>query len=321
MHPSLEPILSVTYGCIVYQEQVIEIFRRLAGYSVGQADMIRRAMSKKKAKDVEKERHTFVHGDAERGIPGCVANGIPQTTAESIYQDIYDFANYAFNKAHAVSYAVVAYQTAYCKRHYFKEYMAALLSSVLDVSEKVNDYFNECKDNGVALLPPDVNRSAAGFTVEEDGIRFGLAAIKGIGRGLIARMTAERTANGAFTDFQDFCKRMDGVDMNKRAVESLIRAGAFDSMGCRRAQLIAVYEKVMDGIASSNRANLEGQIDFFGMGAETPQQAALVLPDVPEYSPGELMRMEKETTGLYLSGHPMDAYRAALKAAGATDSR
>ena len=317
MHPSLEPILSVTYGCIVYQEQVIEIFRRLAGYSLGQADMIRRAMSKKKAKDVEKERHTFVHGDPERGIAGCVAGGIPEATAEAIYQDIYDFANYAFNKAHAVSYAVVAYQTAYCKRHYTKEYMAALLSSVLDYSEKVNEYFNECKENGIALLPPDVNHSAAGFTVEEGGIRFGLAAIKGIGRALIARMTAEREKNGLFADFQDFCRRMDGTDMNKRAVEGLIRAGAFDSMGVRRSQLIAVYEKVMDGIAGSNRANLEGQIDFFGMGAETPRQAALILPDLPEYSPAELMRMEKETTGLYLSGHPMDAYRGMAKAAGA----
>ncbi len=316
-HPSLEPILSVTYGCIVYQEQVIEIFRRLAGYSLGQADMIRRAMSKKKAKDVEKERQTFLHGDSARGIAGCVANGIPEQVAEAIYQDIYDFANYAFNKAHAVSYAVVAYQTAYCKRHFFKEYMAALLSSVLDVSEKVNDYFGECKDNGVALLPPDVNRSAAGFTVEEGGIRFGLAAIKGIGRGLIARMTAERAANGTFADFQDFCKRMDGADMNKRAVESLIRAGAFDAMGCRRAQLLAVFEKVMDGIANSKRANLEGQIDFFGLGADTPQQSALALPDIEEFPAVELMRMEKETTGLYLSGHPMDAYRDAARAAGA----
>lgn len=316
-HPSLEPILSVTYGCIVYQEQVIEIFRRLAGYSLGQADMIRRAMSKKKAKDVERERTTFVHGDPERGIAGCIANGIPRQTAEAVYQDIYDFANYAFNKAHAVSYAVVAYQTAYCKRHYFKEYMAALLSSVLDVSEKINEYFGECKENGVTLLPPDINRSSAGFTVEEGGIRFGLAAIKGIGRGLIARMEAERDKNGVFSDFQDFCRRMDGTDMNKRAVEGLIRAGAFDAMGARRSQLIAVYEKVMDGIAGSKRENLEGQIDFFGMGAEAQRQAALTLPDLEEFSAGELMRMEKETTGLYLSGHPMDAFRDSAKRAGA----
>ena len=318
MHPSLEPILRVTYGCIVYQEQVIEIFRRLAGYSLGQADMIRRAMSKKKAKDVERERTTFVHGDPERGIAGCVANGIPVETAEAIYQDIYDFANYAFNKAHAVSYAVVAYQTAYCKRHYTKEYMAALLSSVLDSSERINEYFAECKEYGIALLPPDVNHSQGAFSVEEGGIRFGLVAIKNIGRALIARMTAEREKNGPFTDFQDFCRRMDGTDMNKRAVENLIRAGAFDSMGCRRSQLIRVYERVMDGIANRSRANLEGQLDFFGIGAETPRQAALELPDIPEFSPAELMAMEKETTGLYLSGHPMDAYRAAAKAAGAS---
>ena len=194
-HPSLQPILSVTYGCIVYQEQVIEIFRRLAGYSLGQADMVRRAISKKKAAQIQKEKDTFIHGDAERGIPGCVANGIPEQTAEAIYQDIYDFANYAFNKAHAVSYAVVAYQTAYCKRHYTKEYMAALLSSVLDSSDKINEYFNECKDYGIALLPPDVNHSQGGFSVEEGGIRFGLVAIKSIGRGLIARLTAEREKN------------------------------------------------------------------------------------------------------------------------------
>ncbi len=317
-HPSLEPILRVTYGCIVYQEQVIEIFRRLAGYSLGQADMIRRAMSKKKAKDVERERATFVHGDPERGIAGCVANGIPEETAEAIYQDIYDFANYAFNKAHAVSYAVVAYQTAYCKRHYTKEYMAALLSSVLDSSEKVNEYFAECKDCGIALLPPDVNHSQGGFSVEDGGIRFGLVAIKNIGRGLIARLTADREQNGPFTDFQDFLHRMDGTDMNKRAVENLIRAGAFDSMGYKRSQLLRVYERVMDGIANSNRANLEGQIDFFGMGdGGAPRQTALVLPDIPEFSAAERMAMEKETTGLYLSGHPMDAYRGAARAAGA----
>ena len=318
LHPSLEPILSVTYGCIVYQEQVIEIFRRLAGYSLGQADMVRRAISKKKATQIQKEKDTFIHGDTERGIVGCVANGIPEHTAEAIYQDIYDFANYAFNKAHAVSYAVVAYQTAYCKRHYFKEYMASLLSSVLDVTEKVNEYFNECKDNGVALLPPDVNRSAAGFTVEDQGIRFGLVAIKSVGRGLIARMLAEREKNGLFTDFQDFCRRMDGTDMNKRAAENLIRAGAFDSMGYRRSQLIAVYEKVMDGIAGSKRVNLEGQIDFFGMGSsDLSRQDTLVLPDIPEYTPAERMAMEKETTGLYLSGHPMDSYRNAARTAGA----
>ena len=316
-HPALEPILRVTYGCIVYQEQVIEIFRRLAGYSLGQADMIRRAMSKKKAKDVERERAAFIHGDSTRGIEGCVARGIPEQTAEEIYQEINDFANYAFNKAHAVSYAVVAYQTAYCKCHYTKEYMAALLSSVLDSSDKINEYFNECRGCGIAILPPDVNHSQGGFSVEPEGIRFGLVAIKNIGRGFIARMLAERGANGPFTDLQAFCRRMDGTDLNKRAMENLIRAGAFDSTGARRSQLIAVYEKVMDGIASGNRANLEGQIDFFGMGEGALQRSELFLPDLPEYSPAQLMAMEKETTGLYLSGHPMDAYRASARAAGA----
>ena len=317
LHPSLEPILSVTYGCIVYQEQVIQIFQKLAGYTLGQADMVRRAISKKKAKQIEAERQAFIHGDAERGIAGCIANGIPEETAQAIYQDIYDFANYAFNKAHAVSYAVVAYQTAYCKCHYTKEYMAALLSSVLDSSDKVSEYFAECRENGIKLLPPDVNHSADCFAVEEDGIRFGLVAIKNIGRGLIQRMMREREENGPFTDFENFCKRMDGTDMNKRAVENLIRAGAFDSTGARRSQLIAVYEKVMDGIAAGNRANLEGQIDFFGLGAEKEQQSALVLPELPEFAPQELMAMEKETTGLYLSGHPMDSCRAIARASGA----
>ena len=317
LHPSLEPILGVTYGCIVYQEQVIEIFRRLAGYSLGQADLVRRAISKKKAKQIEAERQAFIYGDAQRGIAGCVAGGIPAETAQAIYQDIYDFANYAFNKAHAVSYAVVAYQTAYCKCHYTKEYMAALLSSVLDSSDKVSEYFAECRENSIALLPPDVNHSSDCFTVEPGGIRFGLVAIKNIGRGLIQRMMRERERGGPFTDFEDFCKRMDGADMNKRAVENLIRAGAFDSTGARRSQLLAVYEKVMDGIANGNRANIEGQIDFFGLGVQTERQNSLTLPDLPEFSAQELMAMEKETTGLYLSGHPMDGYRELARASGA----
>ena len=313
--PQLEPILSITYGCIVYQEQVIQIFQQLAGYSLGQADMLRRAMSKKKVKDIEREREAFLHGDPARNISGCVANGIDEKAAQEIYEEIYAFANYAFNKAHAAAYAVVAYQTAYFKCHYTKEYMAALLSSVLDSSDKVGEYFNECRECGIKLLPPDVNHSADRFTVEPEGIRFGLVAIKNIGRGLILRMMQERELNGPFIDFQDFCRRMDGMEINKRAVENLIRAGAFDSTGAKRSQLIAVYEKVMDGIAEGNRTNVEGQIDFFGMGAETAQQAALVLPDIPEFTPQELMAMEKATTGLYLTGHPMDAYREKLRGA------
>ena len=316
LHPSLEPILSVTYGCIVYQEQVIQIFQQLAGYSLGQADMVRRAMSKKKAKDIEREREAFLHGDRSRNITGCVAGGIPEATAQAIYQDIYDFANYAFNKAHAVSYAVVAYQTAWFKCHHTREYMAALLTSVLDNSDKVAGYINECRECGIALLPPDINRSADRFTVEEGGIRFGLVAIKNIGRGFILSVMEERK-KAPFRSLQDFCERMGGGDINKRAVENLIRSGAFDSTGARRSQLIQVYESIMDAVADSLRQNLEGQLDFFSM-AMGQQDAAPVkeipLPDIPEFTPQELMTMEKATTGLYLSGHPMDQYRQEVKA-------
>ena len=319
-HPSLEPILSVTYGCIVYQEQVIQIFQQLGGYSLGQADMVRRAISKKKAKEIEKERYSFVHGDAERGIKGCIANGIPEATAEAIYDEIYDFANYAFNKAHAVSYAVVAYQTAYFKCHYTKEYMAALLTSVLDNSDKVAGYIGECRDCGITLLPPDVNRSYDRFTVEPEGIRFGLVAIKNIGRGFILSVVREREQGGRFKSFQDFCQRMyDCGDMNKRAVENLIRSGAFDSLGDRRSQLIAVYEMVLDTIGSTRRQNVEGQLDMFGMASVSGGEDAnkIQLPDIPEYSATERMHMEKETTGLYLSGHPMTDRRPLARRLGA----
>ncbi len=315
--PELEPILSVTYGCIVYQEQVIQIFQQLAGYTLGQADMLRRAMSKKKAKDVAKEREAFLHGDPARGIRGCIANGISAEAAEKIYDEIFAFANYAFNKAHAVSYAVVAYQTAYFKCHFTREYMAALLTSVLDNSDKVSGYINECRECGIALLPPDINASMDRFTVEEGGIRFGLVAIKNIGRGFIQAVMRERESSGPFTSLYDFCSRMNGSDMNKRAVENLIRSGAFDSIGARRSQLIKVYETVMDSVAAQQRENLEGQMDFFSMAAgnaETPAPAKeILLPDIPEFSPQELMTMEKATTGLYLSGHPMDHYRDAVR--------
>ncbi len=318
-HPSLEPILSITYGCIVYQEQVMQIFQQLAGYSLGQADMVRRAMSKKKAKDIAREQEAFLHGDSERGIAGCVANGIPGDVAQAIYDEIYDFANYAFNKAHAVCYAVVAYQTAWFKLHYPKEYMAALLTSVLDVADKVAGYIGECREMGIALLPPDVNRSYDSFTVEEEGIRFGLVAIKNIGRGFIQGVVKEREANGLFTGFQNFCQRMYGGDINKRAVENLIRAGAFDSFGVFRSQLISVSDKLLDSIAGSRRQNLDGQMDFFGLSAGAVRQSAasIHLPDIPEYAMDERLRQEREVTGMYLSGHPMNAYREAMKAAGA----
>ena len=318
-HPLLEPILSVTYGCIVYQEQVIEIFRRLAGYTLGQADMVRRAMSKKKVKDIEREREAFINGDPARNITGCVAHGITERVAQSIYDEIYDFASYAFNKAHAVSYAVVAYQTAWFKCHYPREYMAALLTSVLDSQDKVAEYIGECKDCGIALLPPDVNESGTTFTVSGENIRFGLAAVKGVGRGVVDALLQERVKGGCFTDFVDFCQRMHDHDLNRRVVENLIKCGAFDSMGYRRSQLLAVFGQVLDGIAASRKRNLEGQLDLFGMSEATGADApvAMQLPDLPEFTAQERMSMEKETTGLYLSGHPMDAYREAARRRGA----
>ena len=316
-HELLRPILDVTYGCIVYQEQVIEIFRRLAGFSLGQADMIRRAMSKKKHKVIDAERVAFVHGDAERGIDGAIKRGVPENVANSIYDEILDFASYAFNKAHAVSYAIVSYRTAYMKRRYPQQYMAALLSSVLDNTVKIAEYIAECKDMGIKLLPPDVNESGADFTVVGQNIRFGLVAIKSIGRGFINELIKERSANGQFKSFEDFCRRMTGKDLNRRAVENLIRSGAFDSMGNKRRALLQICGILLDSITQENRNNIEGQLNLFG----EPDFADVVevnikLPQVEEFTRQELMAMEKETTGLYLSGHPMDEYRAKIRSAG-----
>ncbi|MDE7172094.1 MAG: DNA polymerase III subunit alpha [Oscillospiraceae bacterium] len=316
-HPSLEPILSNTYGCIVYQEQVIEIFRKLAGYSLGQADMVRRAMSKKKEKDVQRERGAFIHGDPARNIPGCEANGIPEAVAQSIYDEINDFAHYAFNKSHSLAYAIVAYQTAWFKCRHPREYMAALLTSVLDSQDKVAEYIAECKENGIALLPPDINESGAAFTVSGPNIRFGLAALKGVGVGFTNAVLAERDKGGPFVSFPEFCARMYDCDLNKRVLDSLIRSGCFDSMGCRRSQLMKVYEQVVDAIARDRKKNLEGQFDLFGGGGEAVSVPTVILPDIPEFSPVELMAMEKETTGLYLSGHPMDEYRRQAQKHGA----
>ena len=316
-HPALEPILSNTYGCIVYQEQVIEIFRKLAGYSLGQADMVRRAMSKKKEKDVQRERQFFIHGDPARSIPGCEANGIPAAVAESIYDEINDFAHYAFNKSHSLAYAIVAYQTAWFKCRHPREYMAALLTSVLDSQDKVAEYIAECRDNGIALLPPDINESGAAFTVSGPNIRFGLAALKGVGLGFTGAVLAERDKGGPFTSFPQFCARMYDADLNKRVLDSLIRSGCFDSMGCRRSQLMHVYESVVDSIARDRRKNLDGQFDLFGGGGDAMSVPTVILPDIPEFSPAELMTMEKETTGLYLSGHPMDQYRGQAQKYGA----
>ncbi len=318
-HEMLRPILEVTYGCIVYQEQVIEIFRKLAGFSLGQADNIRRAMSKKKHAVIDAERVAFIHGDEKRGIEGALAKGISEAVANSIYDEIVDFASYAFNKAHAVSYAIVTYRTAYMKRHYPREYMAALLTSVLDNSTKVSEYIAECKDMGIKLLPPDVNESGPNFTVSGENIRFGLVAIKGIGWGAINNLVAEREENGPFTGFEDFCSRMNGKDLNRRAVENLIKAGAFDSMGHKRKALIQIAGAVIDSISQAEKNNISGQMDLFG-GFDAEEKATpayIPMPNVEEYTPREIMAMEREITGLYLSGHPMDEYREAARKIGA----
>ena len=320
-HPLLEPILSVTYGCIVYQEQVIDIFRRLGGFSLGQADMIRRAMSKKKLEEIEREKKAFIDGDPERGIKGAVANGIPKRIASSIYDEIYAFANYAFNKSHAVAYAIISYQTAYLKCHYPQIYMAALLSSILFSPEKVAEYTHECRNLGIVLLPPNINESDAMFKVSGNDLRYGLVAVKNIGRGFISEVTNERRENGFFKSFEDFCKRMYGGDLNRRAIESLIKCGCFDGLGANRRQLMMICQTVIDSVADHYRRNVEGQIDLFGMSGDTEDQAygGIELPDIPDYTKGEMTRMEREVTGLYLSGHPMDDYRDSVKRLNAVD--
>ncbi len=309
--PLLEPILKVTYGCIVYQEQVIEIFRSLGGYTMGQADNIRRAISKKKMKVIEAERKVFVYGDPAQGITGCIGHGVSEAAAQSIYDEIVDFANYAFNKAHAVCYAVVSYQTAYLKCHFPRQYMAALMTSVLDSATKISGYIAECKELGIPVLPPDINHSEDSFTVQGDAIRFGLGAVKNVGIGLIRGIMARRE-DGPFKSLEDFLQRMGEGELNKRAVENFIKCGAMDCFGHHRSELLAVYDRMMDDVASTRKRNIDGQMGLFGM-LEEDTATAMPIPSLPELPKGELMTMEKETTGIYLSGHPMDDYRKFLK--------
>ena len=311
--PLLEPILKITYGCIVYQEQVIEIFRTLAGYTMGQADNIRRAISKKKHAVIQAERQVFVYGDEKQGIPGCIANGVSEEAAQSLYDEIVAFADYAFNKAHAVCYAVVSYQTAYLKCHYPRQYMAALMTSVLDSAAKISGYIAECKEMGIATLPPDVNHSFDHFTVEGDAIRFGMGAIKNVGRGLIRTMVAKREEGGPFKSLEDFLQRMGEGELNKRAVENFIKCGSMDCFGYHRSQLLAVYDVMMDSVASSRRRNLDGQMGMFSMLQDTDAAVSIPIPQLAEMKKADLMLMEKETTGIYLSGHPMIDYRPYLK--------
>ena len=311
--PLLEPILRVTYGCIVYQEQVIEIFRSLGGYTMGQADNIRRAISKKKMKVIEAERKVFVYGDPAQGITGCIGHGVPEQVAQSIYDEIVDFANYAFNKAHAVCYAVVSYQTAYLKCHWPRQYMAALMTSVLDSATKISGYIAECKELKIPVLPPDINRSDDPFTVEGDAIRFGLGAVKNVGHGLIRGIVSKREEGGPFRSLEDLLQRMGEGELNKRAVENFIKCGAMDCFGHHRSELLAVFDQMMDSVASTRKRNLDGQMGLFTMLEDTDAAVSLPIPKMPERPKAELMAMEKETTGIYISGHPMDDYRRYLK--------
>ena len=310
--PLLEPILKVTYGCIVYQEQVIEIFRSLGGYTMGQADNICRAISKKKMKVIEAERKVFVYGDPAQGITGCMGHGVPETVAQSIYDEIVDFANYAFNKAHAVCYAVVSYQTAYLKCHYPKQYMAALMTSVLDSATKISGYINECKEMGIPVLPPDINHSEDPFVVEGESIRFGLGAVKNVGHGLIRAVVSKRQEGGPFRSLEDFIRRMGEGELNKRAVENFIKCGAMDCFGRNRSEHLTVYDSMMNTIASSRKRNLEGQIGLFSLLEDPEEDLSMPIPSMPELHKADMLLMEKETTGIYLSGHPMDDYRQYL---------
>ena len=310
--PLLEPILKVTYGCIVYQEQVIEIFRSLGGYTMGQADNIRRAISKKKMKVIEAERKVFVYGDPEQGITGCIGHGVPEAVAQSIYDEIVDFANYAFNKAHAVCYAVVSYQTAYLKCHYPRQYMAALMTSVLDSATKISTYIAECKELGISVLPPDINHSEDHFCVEGNAIRFGLGAVKNVGHGLI-RAIVNKRSNGPFLSLEDFIQRMDDGELNKRAVENFIKCGAMDCFGYNRSQLLAVYDQIMDSVAHTRKRTLEGQLGIFDLFEQETPAVSVPIPDLKEMNKVDLMQLEKETTGIYLTGHPMDDYRKYLR--------
>ena len=312
--PQLAHILDVTNGCIVYQEQVMQIFRELAGFSFGQADNVRRAMSKKKHAVMEAEREHFVHGCTEPGheCPGCVANGISEKVANEIYDEMSSFASYAFNKSHAACYAYVAFQTAYLKCHYPSEFMAALLTSVLDNTDKVIEYSGECARLGIRVLPPDINISNGGFTADARGqIRFGLNAVKSVGRNLVERIVEER-GEKPYASLYDFCKRLYGNEMNRRAVESLVKAGAFDSMGENRHSLVEAVDGIIKSVESDSRRNLDGQLDLFSLmsgGAQSTSKDVYEIRHLEEYSHTELLQQEKEVSGLYLSGHPLDAYR------------
>ena len=321
--PQLKEILDVTYGCIVYQEQVMQICRKLAGYSYGRADLVRRAMSKKKHDVMEKERQNFIWGakkeDGSVECVGCVANGISEQIANEIFDEMSSFASYAFNKSHAAAYAIVAYRTAYLKAHYPKEYMAALLTSILDNTDKMLGYLKECDTMKIKILPPDINRSRTGFIVEDGCIRFGFLGVKNLGKGVMQALVKERDENGAFQDLDDLCERMYGQDLNRRAIESLIKCGALDSFGHNRRELLEGYSVLVSDIDNRYKNNLEGQMNLFDTPELSATKQSFTLSHLEEYPPDVKLAMEKEVTGLYVSGHPLMQYRETAKQLGTVE--
>jgi DNA polymerase-3 subunit alpha len=312
--PELKSILEPTYGCIVYQEQVMQIVQKLAGYTMGQADNIRRAMSKKKQYVIDAERKSFVYGDEERGIKGCVANGISESAANSIYDSMVDFAKYAFNKSHAAAYAVISVQTAWLKYYYPVEFMAALMTSVIDNSAKASEYLYSCRQMGIRVLPPDINLGYGEFTAEGENVRYGLYAIKALGRPVIDHILEEREKGGKFRTLQNFIERTVDRDVNKRAVENLIRAGACDSLDGTRKQMISVYASLIDQTAQQKKSSLSGQMSLFDfVSEEEKKEYEVKYPPVGEYDKETLLGFEKEVLGIYLSGHPLEEYTGKLQ--------
>lgn len=312
--PQLEPILEPTYGCIVYQEQVMQIVRDLAGYTLGRSDLLRRAMSKKKGEVMQRERQNFVYGNEEEGVPGCIKNGIDEATANKIYDEMIDFAKYAFNKSHAAAYAVVSYQTAYLKYYYPVEFMAALLTSVIDNSGKVSEYIYSCRQMGIQILPPDINKSVGTFSVENGNIRFGLTAIKSVGRPVIQAIIEERNERGEFKHLKDFIERMGGREVNKRTIENFIKAGVFDSLGGTRKQFMMIYIQIMDQVNQERKYSMTGQMSLFDLvDDEQKKEFEIPLPKVGEYEKENKLAFEKEVLGVYLTGHPLEDYEEKWK--------
>ena len=312
--PELEPILAPTYGCIVYQEQVMQIVRDLAGYTWGRSDLVRRAMSKKKGKVMEQERKNFVYGNPEENVPGCIARGIDEKVANKIYDNMIDFAKYAFNKSHAAAYAVVAYQTAYLKYYYPVEFMAALMTSVLDNTSKVSEYIYTCRQMGIAILPPDINEGEGGFSVSGQAIRYGLSAIKSIGRPVIDAIVEERKIRGPFTTLKDFITRLSGREVNKRTIENFIKAGALDGLEGNRRQKMMIYGSLLDTLNQEKKTTMAGQMTLFDIAPEEDKaEYEIKLPNVEEYDKEVLLGFEKEVLGIYISGHPLEEYMERLK--------